>query len=247
MKMAKMLRSSLLLVVFPNLPCATPKVHAQILNGDFSAGNTNFSTDYRFDPNAAIIPSYYTIASDSQSANPNYPKFGDHTTGTGKMLLADGHTNANEIIWSQTVPATPNTSYAFSAWAAASGSGSPAVLRFLVNSNQLGPDFPLSGNPGVWQRFITVWNSGTNTGATLSILDTNLVYVGNDFALDDVAFYALTNQVPAVTIYPAVELGWTSQTGALYQVQYSTTLNTNEWINVGLPVRAQGTQHLSFR
>jgi hypothetical protein len=41
-----------------------------------------------------------------------------------------------------------------------------------------------------WVQFSSPWNSGTNTTATLSIIDTNGNYdaSGDDFALDDISF-----------------------------------------------------------
>jgi hypothetical protein len=217
------------------------KGEAQLLNGDFSAGKTNFSSDYFYDANGSYQPASYTIQTNSQRANYNYPKFGDHTTGTGQMLLADGSTTNNKTVWSQTVPVEQNTDYAFSAWAASAGSNSPAVLQFLVNSNRVGADFPLSPNSGEWQRFVAVWNSGSNTQASLRIVDSNLVFVGNDFALDDLSFSAVTNEVAGIEIYPAVEIIWGSAPDAFYQVQYSTSLNTNRWVNLGQAVQSDAS------
>ncbi len=210
---------------------------AQLLNGDFNGGKTNFTSDYTFDPVASYLPGYYTIQTNSQSANFNYVKFGDHTTGTGYMLMADGNTNVNKAIWSQTIATTPNTPYAFSAWAASAGSQSPAVLRFLANGDPLGPDFPLTTDAGRWQQFVATWNSSSNTQVILAIVDTNLTYVGNDFALDDLAFNPVTNIVSGLTVYPAIELGWPSQIGSIYQVQYSTAANPARWINLGPPIQ----------
>jgi hypothetical protein len=225
--------------------CSTGLVaRGQLLNGDFSAGRTNFVSDYRFDPNASYVPGYFTIQTNSQTANYNYVRFGDHTTGLGYMLLADGNTNADKAVWSESVATATHTAYLFSAWAASSDAQSPAVLRFSANGIPLGPDLQLTADAGHWQQFIVTWNSETNGQITLSVVDTNLAYVGNDFALDDLAFTPLTNVVSNLRVYTAVELGWEAQTGSIYQVQYSTSLNPAEWINLSTPL--QSTQAADY-
>jgi len=47
---------------------------------------------------------------------------------------------------------------------------------------------------------------------------------------------------PAVAlIWPAVEVGWVSATNRLYQVQWTSQLNPNAWIDLGPPVRGNGS------
>jgi hypothetical protein len=43
-----------------------------------------------------------------------------------------------------------------------------------------------------------------------------------------------------VTIRPAVEVAWTSQTTNRYQVQWASTLNTNNWFNLGPEMQGTG-------
>ena|SRR5580765_5198742 len=233
--------SGALLSFYPGLTA-----QSQIVNGDFSAGHTNFASDYRYDPNASILPGYYTIRTNNPVYNSGDVDFGDHTTGHGNMMLVDGHTTANKVVWSQTVIVLTNTVYRLSAWAASRDPSSPATLRFFINSDQLEPDFPLSANAGQWQHFATVWNSGSNTTANISIADTNLVYVGNDFALDDLAFELYTNASTAVSIYTAVQLVWNSQSNQTYQVQYATEAATNQWLNLGPPFPGTGSTNIFF-
>src|SRR5436190_8044118 len=174
--------SGALLSFYPGLTA-----QSQIVNGDFSAGHTNFASDYRYDPNASILPGYYTIRTNSPVFNSGDVDFGDHTTGRGNMMLVDGHTTANKVVWSQTVIVLTNTLYRLSAWATSRDPSSPATLRFFINSDQLEPDFPLTGNAGQWQHFATVCNSGSNRPAHIRLVNTTLGYESNDFALDDIA------------------------------------------------------------
>jgi hypothetical protein len=166
-------------------------VHAQNLlaNEDFSGGNQDFSSGYSFvSSGTSTTAGTYGIRTSSQDFNPGYVSFGDHTTGTGNMMLVDGSTTANTVVWSETVSVTNNAQYAFSGWATASDSANVPTLRFFINGIQAGPDVTLSTAAGQWQQFFMVWNSGATNSATLSIVDENLIALGNDFALDDLSF-----------------------------------------------------------
>ena len=90
-------------------------------------------------------------------------------------------------------------------WAAAAIATNPATLRLLINGSQVRPDFPLPGVAGSWTNFMAVWHSGTNTNATLAVIDTSIVNHGNDFALDDLTFRESTGilaPVPVMLIAP---------------------------------------------
>jgi hypothetical protein len=222
------------------------EAQGQVVNGDFSTGNTGFTSDYGF-ASASSTPGTYGVRTNSQDFNPGYSLFGDHTTGHGLMMLVDGSLSAGKVAWRQSISVQPNSQYNFSAWATAANSTSPAVLRFLINNNPLGPDFPLSTSAGQWQLFSASWNSGTNTVAQLSVVDTNLASLGNDFALDDLSLVqTVTNAPVVVSILIAVEIGWNSQTGKTYQVQYATAVNTNVWFDLGAPVPGNGSTNYVF-
>jgi hypothetical protein len=218
-----------------------------LVNGDFSAQNTGFSSGYSFVASGqSTLVGSYGIRTMSTDFNTGYAAFGDHTTGSGYMLLLDGAPSSSTIAWSETVAVQTNQSYYFSAWLTSSDSTSPATVRFGINGTQVGSDLTLSSAAGQWQNFNLVWNSTTNTNALITIADENTINVGNDFALDDLSFD--TNNLAAVTasIYTAVEIDWPSQANASYQVQYSTALDTNTWIDLGTPVAGNGTTNVFF-
>jgi hypothetical protein len=165
--------------------------HAQnlLVNGDFSAGNTGFTSGYTFVPSGeSQNPATYGVRTNPQGFNHFYNAFGDHSTGTGNMLLLDGSLTPNTVVWSETVTVLTNANYTFSAWATASDSGNVPTLRFYINGVQVGGDLNLSTSAGVWQQFLATWNSGNSTTATLSVVDETLVAMGDDFALDDFSF-----------------------------------------------------------
>lgn len=164
-----------------------------ITNGDFSAGNTGFTTDYQYVTSNVLAGQYYTGTS-AQGWNPSLSNcISDHTTGTGNMLLVNGSANTNLVVWTTTVPITPNTNYAFSMWITDICWGiNPARLRFSINGKPLGSLIAVTAAPCIWSQFYTTWNSGANTTATISIINENTAASGNDFAIDDISFAPVT-------------------------------------------------------
>jgi hypothetical protein len=62
---------------------------------------------------------------------------------------------------------------------------------------------------------------------------------GNNFVGDYTALAAkvtLVRETVPTDIYTAVEVVWRAEAGKTYQVQSSTTVLTNEWVNIGSPV-----------
>jgi hypothetical protein len=51
---------------------------------------------------------------------------------------------------------------------------------------------------------------------------------------------------PVLTIHTAVEITWPSQTNKLYQVQWTTGLNTNTWFDLGPEVPGNGSTNSIF-
>ena len=91
-----------------------------VANGDFSAGK------YRVQHKLWIRRLWITVSTSGDYAvntNPYsydnvWPLMGDHTTGTGNMLIVDGAALSSETFWCETIPVIPNTNYVFTAWTA---------------------------------------------------------------------------------------------------------------------------------
>lgn len=158
-----------------------------IVNGDFSAGNTGFTSQYNYTtPN--VTEGEYFVGTNPQAWNGGMSNCKDHTTGTGNMMLVNGAPVADVIVWSQTVSVTPNTNYAFSTWLQPVHASNPAQLQFAINGKLVGNLIIATLPPCTWTQFYTTWNSGNNTTATISIVNKNQQIAGNDFALDDISF-----------------------------------------------------------
>jgi len=184
-----------------------------IVNGDFEAGNTGFTSDYTYapsTPNAGNPESTYLIDTNAANVHPAWFSFADHTSGSGNYLIENGATStvdgANKIAWQQTITAASNTAYVFEAFASnlccnASFSGVPAPsnLTFTIfdgtTLTTLGTFTTDAAHPGVWTGLSNSFTTGTNTVLTLRIVNSNLAASGNDFGIDDISF-STTSTVP---------------------------------------------------
>ena len=169
-----------------------------IANSDFSAGLAGFSSQYTANT-AVVAEGTYSVAANPHLVHPGGASFGDHTTGTGLMLIANGAVDTSRYVWQQSIAVQTGSEYVFSGWAASWGftfplgvDPSPSTLRFVINGMQIGTDFTVDAMNGQWTEFHASWNSGPATNAVVRIFDANAEPTGNDFALDDLRF----DQVP---------------------------------------------------
>lgn len=177
-------------------------------NGDFQSGNTGFTSQYTYGGtgmNALWPEGTYSVISTASLVHNNFPQRWDHTWGNsqGLYMAVNGARTANTVVWSQTINSvTPHTDYVFYAWAVSLIAESPATLQFNINGNLIGPPFPLSANTNApWQQFYTIWNSGTNTSAVITIVNQTVAQSGNDFGLDDIFFAPIIPDIDSVTVY----------------------------------------------
>ena len=168
--------------------------HANLIaNGDFSLGNTGFSSQYRYMSMQNVSEGVYAITSNPTELHSGATSYGDHTSGSGNMMVVNGATNPNVVIWEQSVAVLPSVDYVLSGWAASWGhygdgiDTSPARLQFFLNNSMIGGEFSVEKKNGVWAEFQWKFNSGSLTNLPLSIVDANLAYAPNDFSLDDLS------------------------------------------------------------
>lgn len=170
------------------------RVHAGLVNGDFSSGNTGFTSGYGYASASDPGGGHYTVGTNPHTWNSFLTSFGDHTSGTGNMLIADGSGTANTLVWSESLTVTPNSQYTLTFYSASCGNDngngidpSPATLVATANGVQIGATLHVSATDGVWTQFTGTFNSGSLTTDVLAITDSNLAGgAGNDFAIDDI-------------------------------------------------------------
>lgn len=173
-----------------------------VVNGDFSAGNTGFTSQYMNSPTGLGAVGQYAIASNPSVLNGAWPALKPFGSDSN-MLIANGSGTANTSVWSQSVPVASDSTYVFSVQVASLYS-QPAVIEFVVNGVSIGTRSAPT-TVGAWAEIQVAWHSGGATVANLALVDTDLAGGGNDFALDNVA---LSGASPGGAVAPiASKLG----------------------------------------
>lgn len=180
-----------------------------VTNGDFTSGNSGFTSQYTYISETGSTGSwgalsaegYYTTSTSPHNTHTSFSDFGDHTTGTGTMMVLNGSPQNNVTVWGQNITVEPNTTYIFSIWAASAHPSNPAKLTFSINGSLLGT-IQLTTTTGSWQNFTVQWTSGSSTSAAIGIVNQNTIASGNDFALDDIVFAPICRKYFNVTLYP---------------------------------------------
>ena len=211
-----------------------------ITNGDFSLGNSVFSSAYIPGTGGTYgllsLEGQYAVSTNPSLVHTNFANFGDHTTGTGNMMILNGASSSNTAIWCQTIAVNPNTWYDFSAWGATCVASAPAILQFSINSTLIGTPLSLPLTTGQWIQFHATWFSGTNTTINICINDQQIATSGNDFAIDDISFREICTMKDSVyfktvnltpTIQPELHLGCSQDSVKFYAQNGSGSTPSN--------------------
>jgi hypothetical protein len=168
----------------------SPSISAQnlVVNGDFNAGKTAFTSDFAYSPGNLGPPYVYDIVTD----------------GFGNSVMAvNGRADESDpVVWAQTVAVTLAQPYQFSVWTN-SWSGGGGNLQLQINGVTLGPEF-YSGSTADFAQTSEYWLADS-TSATLAIVNTSIAFNGNDFSLDDISFIAV-DEIPEAVPEPGTWL-----------------------------------------
>lgn len=170
----------------------------QVVNPDFSAGDTGFSSGYTYSgttPNSGL----YTITNDASLADPSFTGLGHG--GSGDFMVVSANMTYSTNVWCQTFDVAPNTDYYFSAWLSTLILDDPALLQLTVNGTPVGTPFttPPFG-VGTWNEFWYIWNSGSNTSINLCIRNITTTTGPTAFGLDDITFAPYCENTDDVTV-----------------------------------------------
>ena len=166
-----------------------------IENGDFEAGNTGFGSDYDLvtteghdggNDNLGTLdkPEAYAIGTNPYLYHELWSSFGDHTSGTGKMMIVNGSTGTDVSVWFTSTDIIPGTDYTFSFWSRSSYSKAIAEVDVWINGVYQNT---FTGPTESWAEHSLDWNSGTSNSAKIEFICNTSVYDGTDFALDDIS------------------------------------------------------------
>lgn len=191
-----------------------------VVNGDFSAGNTGFSSDYHYVAQPAspstgpgVPPAYTSWNEQTYGVGANAALY--HSLwpnllgpgGSGDYMIVNGATRQPapgtfKTVWEQSVSVTPGATYDFSAEIASIISANPAKLNVFANGVQIAPTYT-AGPSAVWDTFSTILTVGSVTNIDLSVQDANLAASGNDFGLASISLTA----VPEPSTWAMLGLG----------------------------------------
>jgi len=183
-----------------------------VYNGNFSSGNTGFTSQFIYSTTSVQNEGYYAVGTD---ANDFHNQF--QGTGSGNFLIANAGwvswNNGQFDLWCQTIPCCPGQTYTMSFIGRTLTNNLPARLVWMMDG-QLAqwPDFTMPAYNAGWQTFTTTWTAGpgqTSVNACLRVTSGN--GVGDDFGIDNISISSMvtlrdTVQV-AVTPLPVVDLG----------------------------------------
>lgn len=208
-----------------------------VTNGDFSSGNSSFTSSYTYMTTTSSCPTCccgklslegtYTVGTNPNTYHTNFTSFGDHTSGSGNMLIVNGASTTGVTVWKENIPIIPNTDYVFSVWATSANQASPAILNFSINGSALGTiSLSSAVSDGTWQYFTTTWNSGSTSGTVpIALVNQNTAAGGNDFAVDDIVFAPVYRRNMIVNLNPIPVLSLTGAQSACGGYDLTKTIN----------------------
>jgi hypothetical protein len=158
-----------------------------LVNGDFEKGNSGFTTQYRYSKGAVNYAQTYDIVTDpvkSSMGNTGWASYGDHTSGSGMMMVLSGSPTAGQVAWSQSVNVVPGGNYRFSLWISSWVATNPGTLEIKLNGVSL-KSLQTPGTTGQWQQVSLDWNSGAAKSLKIEIFNKTSGYMGGHIAIDD--------------------------------------------------------------
>lgn len=190
-------------------------------NGNFESGgngvgfNINSCCYNQINPpfSGNTAPGNYAVTNNPQPMNTaNFLSFGDHTTGTGNMLVVDGtNTGGQQRFWRAgntgggVCGLTVGTTYTFSFWIRSASStvvnqatqaqiniqwnNANNITRTSTNSTTGSGDILVPLPPTGWQQVVYTFVP-TNACVNIEMYNNNTNVAGNDFAMDDVMVLA---------------------------------------------------------
>jgi hypothetical protein len=178
-----------------------------VVNGDFEAGNSGFSSGYHYSPGDLSPAGFYDVITSPSLDHPLFGQFGDHTSGAGLMMVVNGAAVAGVDVWEEPgIAVTPHKTYDVTAWVASAYYNDPAQLNVSINGQQVGSTLYATATEGQWVQFSGTWNSGSATTADLALVNQNISPDGNDFALDDISL-SLAGSVPEPSAWALLLMG----------------------------------------
>ncbi|MEO7081805.1 MAG: hypothetical protein ABIY71_09770, partial [Flavobacteriales bacterium] len=130
-----------------------------VTNGNFSAGNTGFTSQYYYSLTSVQNEGYYTVG-----ANASWYHTQFQGTGNGNFLIANGgygsYLNNQWDVWCQTLPCCPGQTYTISFRGRTLSNATPGRIAWVMSGDQQWPDITFPAYTAGWQQFSTTWTAG---------------------------------------------------------------------------------------
>lgn len=175
-----------------------------VTNGDFSAGNNGFSTQFNYSTTLVTDGNYYI--------GTNAATYHNQFSGTGSgnfMIVNSGWPSAHFNVWCQTITVCPAQTYALSYRVRTLSNAQPARLQWWVDGSSTGPEVTLPSFGG-WQTITHSFITGTGqTSASFCLRVMSGDGVGNDFGIDDISISStvvLSDEVEVLASTLPIEL-----------------------------------------
>jgi hypothetical protein len=155
-----------------------------VVNGDFSDGNTGFTSAATYKSSGSLTAGEYTIHTSPFVVNGAYCG-ADHTSGSGNMMIVDSVVGAG---WSQTVTLSPGN-YSFSAWVTnvvCSQSLPGPTVELRVGGVTVAGPLALPQNNAAWTQLSGPFNVTTGGPIVFEVWSSVGTHNGADWGLDDV-------------------------------------------------------------
>jgi gliding motility-associated-like protein len=184
------------------------------VNGNFSAGNSGFTTQYTHNPTSIWNEGTYAVGPNPNAVHPNFGIWGDHTTGTGNYMIVNGSILPNRTIWQQTITFPAGSTVTMSYWvlSLALPAGS---LRVMMNGAQAGVAQAAPGAVGQWSLRTQTFTAPANGVCTVALQGVITAGSGNDFGIDDISFTYSCTATKTAWLIPnptPMPLAWVNRT-----------------------------------
>lgn len=165
-------------------------------NGDFSSGSDGFTSDYEYveemGDRALWVEGKYAVGTSPRNYHKLFIEHGDHTTGSGNMLIVNGSPDNSKYVWKKLFSVEKGNTYEFSAWFLAVGDGNK------LDKNMIEYNIDGTANKGTydkvengWERYFWRYTATDTKTIEIKIRTMSSELSGNDFAIDDILFSTL--------------------------------------------------------
>lgn len=198
------MRGFILFAALLAMPAAAANL---VVNGDFAAGNSGFSSSYGYvnsglTNGTSMYPEgVYTVGVNASS----YHNLWASVPGQGRSgnyLIVNGATSPTRL-WEQTVGGvTAGSNYFFEAYAVNvccnanyGGANTPSTITFQAVQDSVITTlntFTTSTTPGLWQGFSNSYTSLSNSPVLLRLINASTEFGGNDFGVDNISFSTIS-------------------------------------------------------